>query len=510
MGSRQRWNSYWTLGLVWAGVVMFVLLDYTPAYNFAYTYTDSKGTIHIKNIPRQTPPGKGQSPVSLATPASYDESGVTPTRVSRAMDKKGIFHISNAVSSPEVKPHPAQQTQPIRQARKRRDPKAAVITQQAKSSQVLPTGGRQDCRDGQVNTNTTDSPGAGAQVANQPAPVGGDDGVSRMALFIDQQGKMFIYQTKVEATDSPGSDNKMLTRTAAADLDGLTAVAVQPASLVAPVSAQSNLEPGGRPRQAAKRSKVLPTGRIQVFRDGQGYTHIVNSPGVGSQFATEGLPQPEMPQIAASGESTQPRQNVSAALAPPETYQNNLRHPVGLDTSFSRVAVFKDKQGKLNICNPKVKAPDYPWLALDTRKFTGKAGDDLEVLMAVAAQQNRLPLPLVKAVIRAESGFAPGAVSCKGAMGLMQLMPTTATFLGVKNPFCPQENVMAGCRYLRNLLDNLNGSVALALAAYNAGLQRVINSGYQVPAIAETQDFVDKVVRYFLGYQQQASASPKI
>jgi soluble lytic murein transglycosylase-like protein len=95
-------------------------------------------------------------------------------------------------------------------------------------------------------------------------------------------------------------------------------------------------------------------------------------------------------------------------------------------------------------------------------------------------------------------------------MGLMQLMPTTAAFLGVKNPFCPQENIMAGCRYLRDLLDTLNGSVALALAAYNAGLQRVISSGYQVPAIAETQDFVDKVIRYFFSYQQQVLASSKI
>lgn len=69
---------------------------------------------------------------------------------------------------------------------------------------------------------------------------------------------------------------------------------------------------------------------------------------------------------------------------------------------------------------------------------------------------------------------------------------------------------MAGCRYLRTLLDSVNGSVALGLAAYNAGLQRVINAGYQVPAITETQNFVDRVIRYYFTFQQQGTSAPKI
>lgn len=545
MGTLQKCNPYWTKGLGWAGVFLFVLLDCTPAHNLAYSYIDSKGTIHILNIPGQTPQVKEEhrfpqsqtrkkAPVSLASPASQDVSEAMPVRITRAMDKKGIFRITNATSAPEGK-----QASPILAVRK---PKKRDLTQQAKSSQVLPTGEGKPGNAGQVST--ADGPGAGGQVAaispsnsetplvasstnlttgnelpNGPAetgaidqltPVEGNGGVNRMALFIDQQGKTFIYQAKVEAADSPASENKMFAGKAEVDSEALAVVAAQSTPLVVPVSMQGNQKPAGGVQKAAKQSRVWSTGRIRVFRDRQGYTHIVNSSGRESRLARAELPKPEMPQIVYASATTPPRQNLSVAQAPPGTYQDNLETPVGLDNSFSRVVVFKDKQGKLNISNPKTKATDYAWLAWETKRFTGKAGDDLEMLMAVAAQQNRLPLPLVKAVIRAESGFTPGAVSGKGAMGLMQLMPTTAAFLGVKNPFCPQENVMAGCRYLRDLLDTLNGSVALALAAYNAGLQRVINSGYQVPAIAETQDFVDKVIRYFFSYQQQVLASSKI
>jgi soluble lytic murein transglycosylase-like protein len=95
-------------------------------------------------------------------------------------------------------------------------------------------------------------------------------------------------------------------------------------------------------------------------------------------------------------------------------------------------------------------------------------------------------------------------------MGLMQLMPATAACLGVKDPFCPQQNIMGGCRYFRDLLDKLHGSVPLSLAAYNAGLQRVINAGYEVPAIAETQNFVEKVIKYFFIYMQQDNIGSKI
>ena len=262
-----------------------------------------------------------------------------------------------------------------------------------------------------------------------------------------------------------------------------------------PAVMQGKTKPqGSLPAAEAKRPKVWSTGMIRVFRDGKGFTHIVNNPGANSHFAAKKPPKPVITPVVCAPETPAPQQNPAVVTSPPE----------GLKSGFSRIVSFLDKAGTLTIANPKARALN------DLPLAGGRENGDLEALMALAAQQYRLPLPLVKAVVRAESGFVTEAVSRKGAMGLMQLMPVTAAFLGVKDPFCPQENIMGGCRYLRDLLDKLNGSVPLGLAAYNAGLQRVINSGYQIPAITETQDFVDKVLGYFFGYLQQASSGRKI
>lgn len=107
---------------------------------------------------------------------------------------------------------------------------------------------------------------------------------------------------------------------------------------------------------------------------------------------------------------------------------------------------------------------------------------------------------LVKAVIHAESGYDPNAVSAKGASGLMQLMPNTARCLKVGNSLDPTENIRGGVRYLRFLLDTFRGDEALALAAYNAGLSRVAQYG-GIPPYAETQNYVAKVMQYRKSYQ---------
>lgn len=105
---------------------------------------------------------------------------------------------------------------------------------------------------------------------------------------------------------------------------------------------------------------------------------------------------------------------------------------------------------------------------------------------------------LVHAVIRAESGYRPEAVSPKGAVGLMQLMPETARRFGVSDPAHPESNVGAGTAYLRQLLDRFN-SVPLALAAYNAGEGAVIRYGNSVPPFPETMAYVSKVLRDYGG-----------
>jgi hypothetical protein len=107
---------------------------------------------------------------------------------------------------------------------------------------------------------------------------------------------------------------------------------------------------------------------------------------------------------------------------------------------------------------------------------------------------------LVKAVIHAESGYDPNAVSRKGAEGLMQLMPKTAQGLKVNDSFNPADNIRGGVRYLRFLLDTFRGDVTLALAAYNAGLSRVAKYG-GVPPYDETRNYVSKVLSYRKSYQ---------
>jgi soluble lytic murein transglycosylase-like protein len=117
-----------------------------------------------------------------------------------------------------------------------------------------------------------------------------------------------------------------------------------------------------------------------------------------------------------------------------------------------------------------------------------------EAIDAAAAKHN-LPKDLIAGVIRAESNFNENAVSTAGAQGLMQLMPETALELGVENPFDIRENIEAGTRYLRKLLDLFDGDIEKALAAYNAGPGTVMRYNGQVP-YAETQNYVAKVMSY--------------
>ena len=123
---------------------------------------------------------------------------------------------------------------------------------------------------------------------------------------------------------------------------------------------------------------------------------------------------------------------------------------------------------------------------------------ELDQLVQKTAEKHQVDPRLVRAVIATESNWNTGAVSRKGAQGLMQLQPDTAQKLGVADAFDPAQNVDGGVRYLGMMLDRYNGDVHLALAAYNAGPGAVDRSG-GVPRIAETRNYVQKVTTAYLG-----------
>jgi soluble lytic murein transglycosylase-like protein len=125
--------------------------------------------------------------------------------------------------------------------------------------------------------------------------------------------------------------------------------------------------------------------------------------------------------------------------------------------------------------------------------------------IAAAAERHGLPEKLVRSVAWAESGFRADAVSPKGAIGVMQLMPATARALRA-DPYDPEQNIEAGVRYLRDLLIRYNGSVSQALAAYNAGPGAVARYG-GVPPYRETQNYVNRVLRDYTRHGPAISTS---
>ena len=144
------------------------------------------------------------------------------------------------------------------------------------------------------------------------------------------------------------------------------------------------------------------------------------------------------------------------------------------------------ERGWLRLPIPDVPTPGVP--VPDLRPFAREVRE--------AAERHGVPEALVSAVIRVESGFNRHAVSRKGARGLMQLMPATASMLGVRDSFDARQNIDGGVRHLRGLIDRFGSDLKLALAAYNAGEQAVVN--YRgIPPYPETRDYVTKVLGLF-------------
>jgi soluble lytic murein transglycosylase-like protein len=137
----------------------------------------------------------------------------------------------------------------------------------------------------------------------------------------------------------------------------------------------------------------------------------------------------------------------------------------------------------------------------NAKQFSDK---DVDAAIEQAAARHNVDPNLVRSVIKVESNFNPNAVSRKGAMGLMQLMPQTARSLNVSNPFDPEQNVDAGVRHLKKLLESYGGDVRLTLAAYNAGSGAVARSA-GVPRFSETQNYVKRITNLYYGGSEPGS-----
>ncbi len=143
-----------------------------------------------------------------------------------------------------------------------------------------------------------------------------------------------------------------------------------------------------------------------------------------------------------------------------------------------------------------------------TRHFSkGSAAYDHHIRQS-ASRYNVDPR-LIKAIIKAESGFDCNATSQMGAQGLMQLMPGTARDLNVSNPFDPRSNIDGGTRYFRTMLDTFNGDIPLSLAAYNAG-PNLVKRTNRMPQIPETIEYVQRVLHNYKGYRSSGRQSSPV
>ena len=155
---------------------------------------------------------------------------------------------------------------------------------------------------------------------------------------------------------------------------------------------------------------------------------------------------------------------------------------------------YRDKNGVLHFSDTK-RSNKYR-LYHRHRTFRYYSSKKYDHYLSLAASHFGVSFPLLKAVIKVESDFNPHAVSKKGALGLMQIMPANFKRLRISNHFDPWENIMGGAYYLSQLINRFEGNITLALAAYNAG-ENAVDRYNDIPPYPETINYVEKVLRYY-------------
>lgn len=181
---------------------------------------------------------------------------------------------------------------------------------------------------------------------------------------------------------------------------------------------------------------------------------------------------------------------------------------MGNESSQAEVYQYVGQDGVIHFTNVPTD-PRYRRMVGDKAVVRTPPPRDLQETILSEAHQHQLDPALVKAVIKVESDFNPEAMSAAGAMGLMQLMPNTATTLDVRDPFNPQENIAGGVKHLKGLLDRFDGNLTLALAAYHAGETRVQRYGH-IPPIEQTHRYIRKVMAAYQAYRGKVTGWQKI
>ena len=167
--------------------------------------------------------------------------------------------------------------------------------------------------------------------------------------------------------------------------------------------------------------------------------------------------------------------------------------------SFADIYRYKDENGVWHFTNIKTDTR-YTLFIKEAREHPDLFINKYGIIIDQASEKFNLKPSLIKAIIKAESGFDHKAVSSKGAQGLMQLMPGTASEMDVSDSFDPEENIFGGTKYFSKLMERFQNDVKLALAAYNAGPDKVVE--YEgIPPYKETKTFIQRVMKYFDQYE---------